>query len=68
MMLFKRFKLIKSDEKDIYNVKKDFYSDKCCSSEHSIDQSDLKKIYCAVFNIKIIIIIIINIFSRKSEY
>ncbi len=38
-------------------------SDKCCSSELSIHQRNLKKFYSAVFNI------IINVFlSSKSEY
>ncbi len=34
-------------------------SDKCCSSELSIHQRNMKKFYSAVFNIIIIIIIIV---------
>ncbi len=41
-------------------------SDKCCSSELSIHQRNLKKIYSAVFNI-IIIIIIINVFWAANQ-
>ncbi len=39
-------------------------SDKCCSSECSIHQRNLKKFYSAIFNI-IIIIIIINVFEQQ---
>ena len=36
-------KSIKSDSKDIYNVTKDYISNKCCSFELSIHQRILKK-------------------------
>ncbi len=41
-----------------------YISAKCCSSEHSINQRILKKIYSAVFNI---IIIIINIIWAANQ-
>jgi len=34
---------IRGDTKDIYNVTKDYISNKCCSSELSINQGILKK-------------------------
>ncbi len=39
-------------------------SDKCCSSELSIHQRNLKKIYSAVFNI----ILIINVFWAANQH
>ena len=39
-------KSIKSDSKDIYNVTKDYISNKCCSFELSIHQRILKRKYC----------------------
>ncbi len=42
------FKLIKRDDKTLQKVS---ISDKCCSSELSIHQSNLKKRNSAVFNI-----------------
>ena len=36
-------KSIKNDSKDIYNVTKDYISNKCCSFELSIHQRILKK-------------------------
>ncbi len=61
------FKLIKSDDKGIYNVTKNYISDKCCSSELAIHQGNLKQFYSAVFK-RGGIIIIIRLLSNKSEY
>ncbi len=43
-------------------------SDKCCSSELSIHQRNLKQFYSAVFNIIIIIIIIIIVSSVANQH
>ncbi len=45
-------------------IQKISISDKCCSSELSIHQRNLKKFYSAVFNI---IIIIINMFLTANQ-
>ncbi len=47
--------------KTLIMLQKISISDKCCSSEHSVHQRNLKKFYSAVFNI----IIIINVFEQQ---
>ncbi len=45
-------------------LQKNYFSDKCCFSELSIHQRNLKKIYSAIFNI---IIIIINVYWAANQ-